>query len=671
MIDPIWFPSLVTLSLLACIETVLYIRRSQKFSVAQNFLLRAKQEVQEISQLPLHSPHPQIQVCENGKIIFANPAALRIFSDLQSKGFDHPALHGIQNTDSREILIDKKTYHQTIVQTRVSGEKAYVVYCYDITDRKTYESEIQAAHKRAEKMREAAENAKEARGEFLANMSHELRTPMNGIIGLSDILMETEIEEENRNMVEAVNSSARNLLILLNDILDFSKIEAGELMMEKIPFDVRKIVKQIMSLQKSVALQKGLVIDSKISENVPHFLIGDPARLQQILNNLMSNALKFTEQGSIILSVYGQESHAGTFTLNLAIKDTGIGIPKDKHAAIFEKFQQADTSTARKYGGTGLGLSITKDLAELMNGSITIDSEVGIGTTFIITIPTPIAEHQTHTEEKHHEQKVAINTKAKLMIVDDHPVNLLFMRQALSKMGFKNFDEAKSAKEALAYFTKSPYDLILMDCQMPEMDGFEAARRIRHLQQKEIPTIIAVTADAMKGAKEKCLAAGMDDYISKPVDKDKLRALLQHWIPSTETENKEEKNNIDTPPTHDVTVITPQAEDNIIDWEHLREFTDGDKDIENEILEMFITNLKADVTAIHKSFQNKDYVEWDSGVHKLYGACSHLGVNTLARICDKGQRLSVHEVDKIRYVHMLILNEYKRTHIALTKMRAA
>lgn len=657
MINEAWGAYAVAFLALAFIEGVLYIRRSRKSMNARALLKRAKQEAQEIAQLPLNNPHPQIQISETGEILFANPVTLKLFPGIEAQGFDHPVLNSIQNIDSREVFFDNKIYHQTIAQTSVNGEIAYVIYCYDITDRKRHEKDLQAAHKRAETMRAAAEDAKEARGEFLANMSHELRTPMNGIIGLSDILVETGLKGEKQSLIEAVNSSARSLLILLNDILDFSKIEAGELTMEKISFDVRKVVQQIENLQNPVASQKGLVMKSQVAENVPLYLVGDPSRLQQILNNLMSNALKFTEEGSVTLHVSGKEDNKGNFITCFAVTDTGIGIPKEKQAKIFEKFQQADASTARKYGGTGLGLAITKDLTELMNGTIAIESEENTGTTFTVTIPTPIAENQQEDSTGPEKQKSGINMAAKIMIVDDHPINLLFMRQTLTKMGFQDFDEATSGKQALDYFGKQTYDVIIMDCQIPEMDGFEASRKIREIEDSETaPIIIAATADAMKGAEDKCMAAGMDDYISKPVDKEKLRGILERWIPGNETAiqaeiNREEK-------TMDQSPLT--TEKDVLDWERLFEFTEGNKEMESQIINMFVDNLRNDITALHQSLQDKNYEAWDSWVHKIYGACSHIGANALAEICDEGQTLVPEKTHKIPEVHGVILNEYKR-----------
>ena len=662
MDDSIWIATVAVFSAFVLAEGCLYLMRAKKRSNVQRILEQAKQETQEIVQLPMHNPHPQMQISDSGRLIFANPAALQAFPSLESQKFEHPILKGVTKTDSREVNIDNKTYQQTIAKTRVNGQEAYVIYCYDITDRKWFEREIQGAQKKAEKMRQEAEEAKDARGEFLANMSHELRTPMNGIIGLSDMLVEMGLDGEKQELIEAVNSSARNLLILLNDILDFSKIEAGELTMENIPFEIRKVVKQIESLQKPIASQKGLIMKGHVDDNLPNFLIGDPSRLQQILNNLISNALKFTEKGSVSLSVYGEEEKAGVFTTSIAVTDTGIGIPKDKQATVFQKFQQADASTARKYGGTGLGLAITKDLAELMQGHIKIESEEGVGTTFTVTIQLPIAEEQNNAAiADGRSDDIGINTQSRLLIVDDHPINLLFLRQMLAKIGFKDFDEATSGKQAIQYFSENNYNLIIMDCQMPEMDGYEAARNIRERQtDKTAPIIIAATADAMKGAEEKCKAAGMDDYISKPIDKDKLKHLLHNWIPShhefTQPRTVAKKNIIKK---EECTMLQADGND-LIDWKHLREFTDGDPDIEEQIIDIFIKNLKLDVNNLHNSLQQENYQEWDSYVHKLYGASSHIGAKSLAKICDEGQGLHIDDVTKIHEIHKLILIEYKR-----------
>ncbi len=652
-------------AIVVVIEVMLIIKRFKDKAYFQTSLERSKKETQEIAQLSLHSPHPEFQVLDNGNIVFANLATLEIFPTLDKDGLEHPLLRNIEGVESREIYFDDKIYQQTIKKTLVNGQLAYVIYCYDITDRKNYENEISKAYDHAEEQRQLAEAAKEARGDFLANMSHELRTPMNGIIGLSGILCEMDLKKEQHELIEAVHNSARNLLILLNDILDFSKIEAGELSIENIPYDIRKTVGQIESLQKPLAVQKNLTMEVSIADNVPDFLIGDPSRLQQILNNLVGNALKFTEKGTVSLFVSGERHGDENYNLNIQVSDTGIGIPKEKQDSIFEKFQQADSSTSRKYGGTGLGLSITKDLVDLIGGEISIKSAEGEGSTFSVTLYAHVSDqNMTTTHHDSDKNLININTSVSVMIVDDHPINLLFLRKTLTKYGLDNITEASSGHQALNLFSKNNYDLILMDCQMPEIDGLETSKLIREAESADAaPVIIAVTADAMKGAEQKCLNAGMDDYISKPIDKDKLLSLLQLWIPASDQNS--DQNLLESDASDQVLEVPFSGRNEIIDWDHLDEFTDQKIESENEIFKILSDNLKMDMDLLHKYFKSKKYDEWIECVHKLYGACSHVGAHDLAKACNEGQELNTDNVQRVTEVHKNILTEYNRLVIFL------
>ncbi len=387
--------------------------------------------------------------------------------------------------------------------------------------------------------------------------------------------------------------------------------------------------------------------------------------MQQILNNLINNAIKFTEKGSVSISVSGTQNSKGIFALNIAVSDTGIGIEKEKQAVVFEKFKQADSSTARKYGGTGLGLSITKDLTELMNGHVGIESEKGKGTTFTINIPAVIAKSEEYPVQTGSDNTFEIQKDAKILIVDDHPVNLLFLRKTLLKIGFENITEASNGTQALNLFTRNNYNVIILDCQMPEMDGFEVAKQIRLIQHPDkIPVIIAATADAMKGAEERCIAAGMDDYISKPIEKEKLLAMLKTWIPNKKTKISKDAQNKEIK-IHESKTSKLNNDDDIINWTHLNDFTDGDKEIENQILGVFLSNLRQDIAELHKAFRRKDYKAWESSVHKIYGACSNVGVHKLAAIADEGQELNDSDVEKIIMVHKNVLSEYQRTIIYL------
>ena len=526
----------------------------------------------------------------------------------------------------------------------------------DITQRKIFEKQL-------EMTKDAAEVASRVKGDFLANMSHELRTPMNGIIGLSELLMEMNMTEEQTELAEAVNSSSRNLLILLNDILDLSKIEAGELTLENIPFDTRRTVGQTVELLKPVASRKAVVLESNINPIVPERLMGDPARLQQIMNNLISNAIKFTEVGYVRIDVSSARDSAGDPELHIRVEDTGIGIPEDKREAVFQKFTQADVSTARKYGGTGLGLSITKELVEMMGGTISFDSVEGKGTTFYIEIPVEVAEKSEETSQTA-STDIPINTNAKILVVDDHPVNLLFMRKVLKKLGFSDADEACSGKEAIELTEKNKYDLIFMDCQMPEIDGFEASTIIREREELigDIK-IIAVTADAMKGAREKCLDAGMNDYISKPVDIEKLKAILGEWIPGDENA---------TPQISAIVEEIATAQSNkdtaseIMDWERLRMFTDGDPEEEQALIEMFITYAEESLEILRNCSDGADE-EWHNAAHKLKGSAANLGAQALSDICFEAEEGSDQNKETKEQILTDILTSYEQVCVLLKK----
>lgn len=676
-------PDLILLIAGACalaggLEGFFFLVRRYRTQRVALLLKQAKDEVREISQFTLRVPYPLIMVGEDGKIVFINPAACEAFPDLYVSGVTntaHPIIAGAKNTDAREVTLGDKSYYQSVFTVVREGETRYLLYCYDITYRKLYEEKLERAHQNAEKARIIAEEATQARGQFLANMSHELRTPMNGIIGLSDILAESGLPEGRQELIEAIHHSARGLLVLLNDILDFSKIEAGELTMEHISFNLREVVMRVHSLHYPVAARKKLSFICTIDPKVPMRLMGDPARLQQILHNLVNNAIKFTEKGGVNLSVEGDIAEEGIFNLSIHVADTGIGIPTEKQADIFEKFRQGDASTARKYGGTGLGLSITRTLTEMMGGKLAVRSSAGEGSIFSVQIPLAIA-----AEVKEEDANTAAENRGKaldgllvprtifdmpILIVDDHPVNLLFLRQCLGRMGFRHIDEAHNGLEALDLFAEGRQQIILMDCQMPEMDGYETARRIRQSAPEGIqPYIVAITADAMKGAQEKCLRAGMDDYISKPVDREKLYALLLGRV-NAATAVREGV-------IHDMPDADADCEEKpVFDFDHLYAFTDGDTQAEAEIIAVFDRSLQDDVGLLETSFRNEDFTAWGKTAHKLHGACANMGARRMAWVCDKVHYLPpVHEeVEDMKALHSAIMNEYECVRAALKARR--
>ncbi len=395
----------------------------------------------------------------------------------------------------------------------------------DITDRLTHAEELEAR-------RLEAEAANIAKSQFLATMSHEIRTPMNGVMGMLDLLIKTDLTEEQLDRAMTARDSARGLLTILNDILDFSKLEAGQVAMEAMPLSVSQIVNDIVSLLTARSDEKGLSLTYEIDRTVPDWLEGDPTRMRQILINLIGNAVKFTQEGRVDIHA-GYEGGAEAGSLKISVRDTGIGIDEAVQDRLFQRFAQADSSTTRKFGGTGLGLAICKQLVELMGGQIGIESALGKGSTFWFTIPTRALDAPEHaaTVEAEADRAPAATRSLRILAAEDHAVNQAII-SAFVTAGGHDITVVNNGAEALAAVQSHDFDLILMDIQMPVMDGLSAMRAIRGLSGalKHIP-IIALTANAMAGDREKYLAEGMTDYVSKPIDPAKLLSVIDRWAP--------------------------------------------------------------------------------------------------------------------------------------------
>ena len=495
----------------------------------------------------------------------------------------------------------------------------------DSTERKLTERELAKA-------KEAAEAASKAKSEFLANMSHEIRTPMNGIIGMTTLALDTRLSPYQADCLTTVKDSAEALLTILNDILDFSKIESRKLELESIPFDLADVIARTLKPLALKARQQGLTLISEIAPEVRLDLVGDPGRLQQILTNLLGNAIKFTSRGQIRLTVRVDVRIENSTRLHFLVSDTGIGIAADKHATVFDAFSQADSSTTRRFGGTGLGLAISTTLVQMMGGRIWVDSQPDVGSTFHFTASFDMRDGAGVMPAPTPLPASAARRSLSVLLAEDNLVNQRVAEGMLTMRGHR-VTVASNGREALAAIEQTAFDLVLMDVQMPEMDGFEAsvAIRVRERSTGGHVRIVAMTARAMHGDREQCLLAGMDGYLSKPIDRDLLMAVVEQEADTDPTERR--------PPLR-----RKAGREASVDRAELMERLDGNRALFDDVIAIFLDDCPQRLATIRTAVDLADAKHIEESAHVLKGAAANLSATrlfdaalTLERIGAKGR----------------------------------
>ena len=448
------------------------------------------------------------------------------------------------------IMVTARDEKEDVVSALKAGANDYVtkpINFQEVQARVKTHLQLKNMHAEIREAKEQAVKASGAKTDFLASMSHEIRTPMNAIIGMSELLAETRLDDEQRECVQVLKAAGEALLDLINDVLDLSRIEAGHLELEETSFNIRELAGMVSRIMAVRTGQKGVSLECTVAQDVPEVLVGDPARLRQILINLIGNSIKFTEHGGIALYIESGPENAARTALRFSVKDTGIGIPADKIEAVFQKFSQADSSITRKYGGTGLGLAICRNLCEKMGGRIWVESEEGKGSNFLFTAvfgmpeakvdsgvhpipagaqPGPLGAPASDVPES--------GRPLRILLVDDTPQNRMLVQAYLKKTPH-HVDMAENGREAVAKFKAGSYDIVLMDIQMPVMDGYEATREIKKWERERrgTPTpVIALTAHALKEEEQKSIDAGCDAHLIKPIKKQALlEALAKYAVP--------------------------------------------------------------------------------------------------------------------------------------------
>jgi len=556
---------------------------------------------------------------------FTNPDKAREgYQQVFAKGFvaDYPLT--IMDGKLTDVLFNGSVYKDD--KGNVLGA---VVVARDITEQKRISTELieakvfaelatgiaEEAQSKAEKATRIAEDAVKAKQQFLSNMSHEIRTPMNAIIGFTKVVLKTELTAKQKEYLTAIKISGDALIVLINDILDLAKVDAGKMTFEQIPFKMSLSISAMLHLFETKIQEKNLALVKEYDDKIPEVLVGDPVRLHQIILNLVSNAVKFTNNGKITVSVRLLSEDEKKATIEFAVSDTGVGIPENKIGKIFENFQQASSGTSRLYGGTGLGLAIVKQLVEPQGGNIHVESKVNVGSIFSFSLPFQKTSGQAEAEAGIADLDPETKN-IKVLVVEDIALNQLLMKTLLDDFGFER-DIAANGKIAIEKLKANSYDIVLMDLQMPEMNGFECTEYVRNTMNSKVP-IIALTADVTTVDLAKCKAVGMNDYIAKPVDERLLYAKIVGLVKkSAHIEHKKE---------------TGEPNDKseklkCIDLAYLIHRTKANPKLMMEMISAYLEQTPPLINSMKQSFQDKDWGTLHSAVHKMIPSFSIMGIS--------------------------------------------
>ena len=456
--------------------------------------------------------------------------------------------------------------------------------------------------------------------QFLANMSHEIRTPMNAVLGFANLLQQQPMNDKSREYVTAIHSAGENLLDIINDILDISKIESGMMRLEPVSFSLRGMLHSLQTMFLPKATEKQLSLSVDIDDNVPDIIFGDVMRLTQVLINLINNAIKFTHQGKVNITVSLLGALDQSVRLLFTVTDTGIGIASDKLPAIFDRFNQAEADTTRKYGGTGLGLTIVKQLVELQHGALTVESEAGKGSSFKVELPYVLGEMLPENGDAYSQEHFSLvhRPDIRLLVAEDNKMNQDLLRHLLGNRQL-HYQLVTNGQDAITALSKTHFDLVLMDIQMPEMDGYTAARKIRSELHSNIP-VIAMTAHAMAGEREKCLQAGMNEYLAKPIREEELYRMIQVFTGKNSTPELFIHHNGNGHHTDN--------DGSIVQLQYLQQLSKGDKDFENSMLQQFITQLPEDLASLKKAIVEENIADIRSAAHNLKTTISFIGLES-------------------------------------------